>query len=281
MPQGPRCLPLRQSRFGGGSPAKWAARLSSTMRPIASRTSSVEVPRCGSKRHVVQRAQRLRHGGFELIDIQPRTSDAARLKGRDQRRLVHHIAARDIDQMGMGLHRGQHIRPDQVMGLGPAGRGHHEDIDHGRQVGQAVDLPGRKIDGLGRAVEEQHLHPEAEMTAPRDGLTDPAHADDAHGLARHMQAQHLGRVPALPRARAHQPFAFAGAARAHQDQGHRDIGGGIGHGTGRVGDLDAMGARGLDVDMVVCPRRNWPAACSGGVRTRQRSRPRTCRPATA
>ncbi len=98
---------------------------------------------------------------------------------------------------------------------------------------------------------EDDLHAKAIVAAPGDGLTDAAHADDANGLASDMRAQHLGRVPAGPLASADQSLALRRAAGGHQDQGHGDIGGGIGDGTGGVGDLQAGGAGGGDVDVVV------------------------------
>ena len=48
------------------------------------------------------------------------------------------------------------------------------------------------------------------MCAPRDGLADAAHPDDAQRLARDMGAQHLRRVPAFPKPGTHQPLAFRG-----------------------------------------------------------------------
>ena len=45
-------------------------------------------------------------------------------------------------------------------------------------------------------------------------------------------------------------LAFAGAARDHQEERHREVGRGVGQHVGRVGDRDAAGLGRLDVDVV-------------------------------
>jgi len=101
------------------------------------------------------------------------------LKCGNQRCLVHHIAARDVDEMCMALHGSKHIRSNQVMRLGAAGYGHHNHIHLANQLRDIRHLLGREFHRFRRAVIILYLHPEPEMTALCNGLPDPAHADDA------------------------------------------------------------------------------------------------------
>ncbi len=135
-----------------------------------------------------------------------------------------------------------------VRGRAPRHR-NHDNI--GRHRFRHRHLPGRKARVHGRAVVEHHLHVEPVMAAPGNRPADPAHADDAHALAGHMGAQHLHRTPAFPRACAQQPFSFAQAPGGHQDQAKRDIGRGVRHGAGGVGDHHSGSLGRVDVDVVV------------------------------
>ena len=187
--------------------------------------------------------------GFAFIDIQTRPGDLVALQRGDQRRLIHHIPARDVDQVGRGAHLGQCTRVDQVVGGGAGGHGKHDEISlqNLRQRG----LGGGHVGDKGGTVVENDRHAKAVMAAPGNRLPDPPHADDAHRLARDMGTQQLGRMPARPVARPQHPLALARAARRHQDQRQGDIGGRIGDSAGGVADLKASGAGGGHVDMVI------------------------------
>ena len=84
----------------------------------------------------------------------------------------------------------------------------------------------------------------------RDGLADPAHADDAEALAGQAAAQHPGRRPAIETAGIHDLRAFIQAARHGKDQRHGDIGRVIGQHARRVGHGDAALDGALHVDIV-------------------------------
>ena len=66
-----------------------------------------------------------------------------------------------------------------------------------------------------------------------------------------MLPQQLRWVPAVPFARAHEPFTLARATAGHQNQRHGDICCGIGDGTRCVGHSDTGSARGRNVDVVI------------------------------
>ncbi|MGY4354883.1 hypothetical protein ACVW0J_001376 [Bradyrhizobium sp. i1.7.7] len=85
----------------------------------------------------------------------------------------------------------------------------------------------------------------------RDRLADAAHADDAETLAADAVAEHPGRRPAGPGLSFGQDRgAFDHPARHRQDQRHGHVGGVFGQNFWCVGDGDAAGMRGLDVDVV-------------------------------
>ena len=86
-------------------------------------------------------------------------------------------------------------------------------------------VAGQHFGRDGRAVLHDDLHAKAEMRALRHGLADAAKANDAKRGARHFGADQVGRAPAGPAAIAQFAFAFTGAARDHEHQGHRDVGG--------------------------------------------------------
>ena len=77
------------------------------------------------------------------------------------------------------------------------------------------------------------LHVEA-ARAPRDPLSDPAHAIDAHAPSGHLKPDQLGRVPARPGARPKQFDALGRPARGAEHKQHRGLGNRIGEDVGRV-----------------------------------------------
>ena len=81
----------------------------------------------GQERDRVERQKIWVDRGFVLVDIQPRAGDLARLQRLGQGGLIHHIAARDVDEEAMRLHAGQRLGVDEVAGGRPAGDGDHHD----------------------------------------------------------------------------------------------------------------------------------------------------------
>ncbi|MNY09456.1 hypothetical protein D3C86_1423710 [compost metagenome] len=135
----------------------------------------------GQEHHVVQPEQRLGHVRFVFEDVQPGAGDALVGQGVDQRGLVHHGAARDIDQVALRPERLQHAGRDQVACFRPARGGHDQEVRPARQR-----LHGR-LEAIGHAVlrlaaEVAHFHVEARR-ALRDHAPDTPHADDAQPLA--------------------------------------------------------------------------------------------------
>ena len=82
------------------------------------------------------------------------------------------------------------------------------------------------------------------------GLPDPAHTDNAKPLAINPTTQHPGWRPALEATILHHLGAFDYAPGRGQDQGHGHIGRVLGQDAGRIGDGNAAGIGGGDIDIV-------------------------------
>lgn len=68
----------------------------------------------GQQDHVVPRGERGGHMRLLLEHIEPGPAEASGLQGRDQRGLVDHLAAGDIDDHAARTDRLQHLGPDQA-----------------------------------------------------------------------------------------------------------------------------------------------------------------------
>ncbi len=97
---------------------------------------------------------------------------------------------------------------------------------------------------------EHDLHVESSSRPGRDRARDPAHADQAEGLAGHAGAHHVGRPPAGPFAVAQVALALAGAARDREQQRHREIRGAVGQHFRRVGDGKTRGFCRVQIDVI-------------------------------
>jgi hypothetical protein len=140
----------------------------------------------------------------------------------------------------VGFILSEFLGADEVPGLVGEGR-----VD-GDEVGgfeQLVELDAAGVELLlgvffAGAVVVQDLHPEA-PPAPRDGLPDAAHADDAELLAPHVHAHEELRPPPLPVSRAQGPLGLAEAAGGGEEEHEGGVGGGLVEDARGVGDDDA------------------------------------------
>jgi hypothetical protein len=217
--------------------------------PIASRTSSAAVPRCGS-RVTFSSAQRRGDLWLELVDIKPapaiRPDCSAAISAASSTTSPRAMLIR----MPCGRMRRQRARVDQMARPGPARHGDHHEIRQRHQP--RPGRPGARAPaGVGgRAVVEQDLHAEAEMQRRAMALPIRPMPMMPTVLPVTWAPASASGASRSTSAAAQQPLALARAARGHQDQRQRDIGGGIGHGAGGVGHRDAGGAGGRHVDMV-------------------------------
>jgi len=126
--------------------------------------------------------------------VEARAAEMARLQRRDQRLLVHHRPAREIDQNAARLHRAEHARIDQMR------RARRQRHQQNHEIGERRRL--RQLHALHQLLEMRRAvtrvaHPDdahAERDAARRKLPrDRADADDHRGLS---EGQPLR--PALP-----------------------------------------------------------------------------------
>jgi hypothetical protein len=102
--------------------------------------------------------------------------------------------------------------------------------------------------GLPRRVEEDRLEAPQELGDPQ---ADPAEADDPDSAAGELTAEKLGRIPAGPAARTHDPLALAEPPRRGEHQGDSELRGRVREDVRRVRDHHAPLAAGLEIDVVV------------------------------
>src|SRR5258708_3619789 len=116
-----------------------------------------------------------RREAIVLIDVEHRARDAALAQGFDQRVLLHHGAAADIDQPGAGFHPSEALAVEEVMRLLRERAGDHHEV-----AGSDERIELRWLRFRRQAIEPplvaQHAHAEAAM---RDGRDPPADGPDA------------------------------------------------------------------------------------------------------
>ena len=135
--------------------------------------------------HIRQRPERMiRWQRFLHRHVQTGARNLARLQCFDQCRLVDHLAARDVDDIGGRLHRADHRAAQNLLRLGVGNRGEADDVGFrggGLQLAawtDAVDIRN----GVGRAGNPGHRHVEGFGLA-RDLLADGAETDQHQMLA--------------------------------------------------------------------------------------------------
>ncbi|MEZ5250893.1 MAG: hypothetical protein R2713_17280, partial [Ilumatobacteraceae bacterium] len=219
--------------------------------------------------HVVAAEQSLVHLWFVFEHVEAGAGDAPRLQGGHERRFVHHGASGGVHQERFRTHRRQLGLADQVPGLGCERTVQRHDVARGEQlverhVGRTELGRDRRIDAPAIRVGDRH----AERLRPAgEGGADLAHADHPQPASLQAGAEHHGHAPSPRLTRPDEPLALTEAPRDHQDQRHRQIGGGVGEHAGGVGGGHrSLPARG-EVDVVVADGHvaHRPQLRSGGV----------------
>jgi len=132
-----------------------------------------------------------------------------------------------------------------MAGVGATGGGHDQDVDGLRQVQRAV-VPGvRDVLTWGAAVVADG-HVEAQAGAPGDGLAHRAEAQQAQALAADRRADHP-----VPLATTSAGVGARNIAQQRQQHGHGVVGNSRGIGASAIGDSDATGGSGDQVDLLV------------------------------
>ena len=184
---------------------------------------------------------------LDLEDVEPGAAEGAPLDGVGEGSLVDESAARRIDDARRRLAAGQPFRREQRLGAG----GRHVQGDEVRGRAQLVQLHELDVEIRGdltrdEGVVRDALH--AEGVGPVDHFpADAAEADDAQGLAAHLDPQ---QALLLPAARLEQGVGLRHGPGGGEQEGQRMFGHADAVGPRRVDDQHPARARRVEVDVV-------------------------------
>ncbi len=190
--------------------------------------------------------------GFFFKHVEPRAGDLLGAQGLNEGLFINDGAARGVDEDRGGEHGGELIFPDEMMRFGVVGDVEREKIRGGDDLvkGSKGNAEGGFLSGAETgAVPVDDVEIET-AGAFGHGLADAPEADEPEGGARDIGSEHLHGIPAGPLLGAHEAFALAQASGGGEEQGERDIGGGLGENSGGIGDGDFPRGGGGDVDIV-------------------------------
>ncbi len=159
--------------------------------------------------------------GLGVEDVEHRAADAAPAQRVQQRGLVHDRPARQVEQPGGGLHRGQLGRAQEAAGLLAQRQRQDHEVRAGERRAEAPSS-GRRARRRARA-RPLRVTPITRMprarAALRDGAADIAEPDDAEGLAAqaapgstgaHRRCRWLARKPSMRWVtQRHQPSVYS------------------------------------------------------------------------
>ena len=152
---------------------------------------------------------------FGVGDIEQCRFDAVLLQCFDQRRLVHHVAARDIHQHAIGPHCSELHRTDHMPRLGRRRHGEHDPVEFAQSP---APFAGLQCPIRARTAHRHHLH--VERLEPRlDERSDRPHPQQQHAFTRQFALARAVEQPFVPVLRAHH-LTIALGMRKHQ---HDDI----------------------------------------------------------
>ena len=95
--------------------------------------------------HIRKRGQRVRRMRLGRIDVKASAGDGLVGERRDQRLLIHHRAAGDIDDIAVGAEPFQDFRVDGMMGVGAGTDRDHQDAAPFRQCREAREIAVRQL----------------------------------------------------------------------------------------------------------------------------------------
>ena len=119
-----------------------------------------------------------------MKDVQAGAADRAIREGAFERRLVHDVAASDVDEPGVGAHRAELWLGDEAFGAGGERQGEDDVVGTRQEVGHAlgryelVDVAHASL--AAAAADDAHAE---RLRESSDLAADMADADDADGLA--------------------------------------------------------------------------------------------------
>ena len=170
------------------------------------------------------------------------------LQGLDQRRLVHHGAARHVDQDAVRAERVEHLGIDQVAGRRAAGRDHEQHIGGARHLDEVRIVLVGNIGRPARVIDHRHFHC---LEPARDRLANAAHADDPDGAVAQRGRELVVAAVLFPFARAEITLGLGQLPHGCEQQPKRRIRHLLVEHVRRIGDDDAVPAGPFGVDVVV------------------------------
>ena len=190
---------------------------SSALLPIASRVSSVALPRCGSS---------TTFSIFNNSDVTAGSRWSASggcrrnlplLQRSHQRCLVHDVTARGVDKNGRLFHLAESLGVHQMARLGECGAMQRNEIS--LREHRLERLPRFGAEGRLRyeRIVKDHFHAESVVRLFRHRWAIRP-KPTTERLAAHHGAHHVRRPPAGPLAASHMPLSFARTARRHEQQ---------------------------------------------------------------
>ncbi|KYK59060.1 hypothetical protein DCS_00187 [Drechmeria coniospora] len=181
-----------------------------------------------------------------LVDVEGDAAEVIRLEGADDGPRVEEAAAGGVDEHGARLHLGDGVGVDDVLGRVHERAVEADDVALGEELVERPVLAHVGKGGRGKGIVGDDAAAEALHDAA-GGDADPAGADDADRLA----------VEGAPDEAVEGEVALAdavvGAVRVaveRLDEGDGELGDGLGRVGGHVGDEQAAGVGGVEVDVV-------------------------------
>lgn len=191
--------------------------------------------------------------GLLFKDVEAGSGDCFIAKRFDKGGFIDNGAAGGVDENGGRLHESEFGGADEVAGFRGQRDMEADVVGFAKQLflGHAAGAEfgfefGREWGGVG--IEDVHGET---ASAAGDGLSDAAHAEDAESAVVDVLADKEVDEPFAPFAGVNEGVALDDTAGRGHEEGEGEVGGGFGEDVGGIGDEDAAGGGGRDVDIVV------------------------------
>ncbi|MNN30284.1 hypothetical protein D3C81_1439290 [compost metagenome] len=191
-----------------------------------------------------------------LEHIQPRRPNPLMTQRLDHRRLIDHLAPRDINEDAFRAHQRELLGADQAFGLRRQRQGQANEVGLLEQIFEAAVLriESRLDRRFARLAVIDHRHTESEMSTLRQRFADTAHADNPQRLAMHIAAEMRRADIAAPLAAAHHVRQFHHTPGSGEDQGETGVGGGFGEHVRGVAQENLAPGQVIDVVVIDADR---------------------------
>ena len=156
--------------------------------------------------------------GLIFKDIQTRSGNGSFTERLDQGGIIHHAAARGIDQDGCGFHAFQFLFSDEMVRSGRIGdvEGHNVSLAQQRILVHQTGPAGLfNLWSSASRIMIDHFHLKADSPTGHH-LANMTQTEDAQGSLMNIQSKKLLELPAIPLAIPQVGFCFRQPARCGQ-----------------------------------------------------------------